>query len=412
MKETKRCPYCGEEIMKAARKCKHCGEWLDKEQLDERKASPTLDATPKFDVKEECKKAVSKINFRKIFNKTVLIITGIVIILAVGGVWLYSFLTAPKVIEGWELGYIKDANGNEDKAQPIVSKTFQSDKGEITITFTKDGFILQGANLPAGGKTLTAQHFKLVEAVSSNLSNYVDGGYIATYDKAREALIIQLEWAKDWPSDINIFNGNHDGIRLNINLKGGEGVRKAIEAHISNSPEIQNLVANSPALENWEDSLAYALGVRYITAGPVEGWGYDEDGLYNTKPLKEYLEGAYETHMGSGFNRITYDGQYDKMAERGVLETIYSNPSLSSELSRLLIAAAKSDWYILDMEGKMSPNNPRINVIMNREYRTLDSLLRVNPDFSYTTHYVKNYNQKKDSILNLPSEAFVMPSNK
>ena len=29
MAETKRCPYCGEEIMAAAKKCKHCGKWLN-----------------------------------------------------------------------------------------------------------------------------------------------------------------------------------------------------------------------------------------------------------------------------------------------------------------------------------------------------------------------------------------------
>lgn len=29
MEETKRCPYCGGEIMAVAKKCKHCGKWLD-----------------------------------------------------------------------------------------------------------------------------------------------------------------------------------------------------------------------------------------------------------------------------------------------------------------------------------------------------------------------------------------------
>ena len=32
MGETKKCPYCGEEILAVARKCKHCGEWLDRKE--------------------------------------------------------------------------------------------------------------------------------------------------------------------------------------------------------------------------------------------------------------------------------------------------------------------------------------------------------------------------------------------
>lgn len=28
MKEIKRCPYCGKEILSIAKKCRYCGKWL------------------------------------------------------------------------------------------------------------------------------------------------------------------------------------------------------------------------------------------------------------------------------------------------------------------------------------------------------------------------------------------------
>lgn len=33
MEETKKCPFCGEEILATAKKCKHCGEWVEKRKI-------------------------------------------------------------------------------------------------------------------------------------------------------------------------------------------------------------------------------------------------------------------------------------------------------------------------------------------------------------------------------------------
>lgn len=46
MNSTKRCPYCGEEILATAKKCKHCGEWLIKDVVISQPNPNTEPVTP------------------------------------------------------------------------------------------------------------------------------------------------------------------------------------------------------------------------------------------------------------------------------------------------------------------------------------------------------------------------------
>ena len=39
---TKKCPYCGEEVLAVAKKCRFCGKWLDKESTEQTSVHPEV----------------------------------------------------------------------------------------------------------------------------------------------------------------------------------------------------------------------------------------------------------------------------------------------------------------------------------------------------------------------------------
>ena len=99
MEKTRKCPYCGEEIMADARKCKHCGEWLnDEAEPKQEPVQETGKKEPESQLKKQPIIETSPITEPVVKGKPVksnkiwliIIAIAVVIALAVGGLFLFG----------------------------------------------------------------------------------------------------------------------------------------------------------------------------------------------------------------------------------------------------------------------------------------------------------------------------------
>jgi len=75
--QTKKCPYCGEEILAVAKKCKYCGEWL----ISNEKQSADVDGSKRASSIEPNNDGQQSLQYDQKVHKQKIIFNGIIIVL-------------------------------------------------------------------------------------------------------------------------------------------------------------------------------------------------------------------------------------------------------------------------------------------------------------------------------------------
>lgn len=75
MEETKKCPYCGNEILAVAKKCKHCGKWLEAKDSH-------ISLQPNAGV-DNPKKSQETNAFKLFMPVAIIIVVGIILVIAI-----------------------------------------------------------------------------------------------------------------------------------------------------------------------------------------------------------------------------------------------------------------------------------------------------------------------------------------
>lgn len=139
-KETKICPYCGEEILAVAKKCKHCGEWLTKEKID-----ATNTAQSQSEPKQEDNDQRTSVNNTevkpKIINKLAIVLPVVAVLIIVLLISLLSSGNKVNIVGTWDgdlSDYISLEKGKSEGVF-VFGNCGEPESGLIAFNFKSDG---------------------------------------------------------------------------------------------------------------------------------------------------------------------------------------------------------------------------------------------------------------------------------
>lgn len=161
-----------------------------------------------------------------------------------------------------------------------------------------------------------------------------------------------------------------------------------------------DIEATKVTFVNWEDTLAYSLGVRY----------YQEKSTGYSLSLNEYLK----KQMVKMYGNENYSEYFQSISQIGASDAEKGSSILPLSFVRTYLNLVDCENNILKSEKEIdieenSDKANRLKISMNNEYKRIQFILRNHPAFPYSFTRIDNYQDKRDSILALPTEMFVMP---